>query len=69
MKHEPKPAITMGKQLGWTHKLGGTESLRIFNMGQTVLVRLMESRIWHQLACSVALWWEDLEKGLGLCSP
>ena len=33
--------------------MGGAESLDIPNMGQTVLARLMESQIWHQLAGSV----------------
>ena len=53
MKHKPRPAIHMEKQLGWVCKLGGLESLEIFEVGQTVLDRLMESRIWHQLAGSV----------------
>ena len=44
----------MGKQLGWAHKLGGAESQGISKAGQTVLARLMESHIWHQLAGSVA---------------
>ena len=44
------------KQLRWAPKLGGVESLRISNMGQTVLARLMEVHIWHQLASSMALW-------------
>ena len=43
----------MEKQLGWAHKLGGTESLGISNAGQTLLARLMESQIWRQLAGSV----------------
>ena len=43
----------MEKQLGWTHKLGGTESLEISKAGQTVLARLMESQIWHQFTDSV----------------
>ena len=43
----------MKKQLGWALKLGGAESLGISNVGQTVLSRSMESRIWHQLASSV----------------
>ena len=63
MKHEPRPAILMEKQLGWACKLGGEESLGISKVGQTVLARLMESQIWHQLASSVALWGEGLEKG------
>ena len=53
MKLEPRPAIHMEKQLGWAHKLGGTESLVIFKMGQTVLARLVKSQIWHKLAGSV----------------
>ena len=43
----------MEKHLGWAHKLGGVESLGISRAGQTVLARLMESQIWHQLAVSV----------------
>ena len=43
----------MEKQLGWAHKLGGTESLGISNAGQTLLARLMESQIWHQPTVSV----------------
>ena len=50
MKPELRPAIHMEKQLGWTNKLGGKESLGISKVGQTVLARLMESQIWHQLA-------------------
>ena len=57
MKPGPRPAIQMEKQLG------GTESLGISKVGQTVLVRLMESQICHQLAVSVALWGEGSEKG------
>ena len=53
MKHEARPTIHMEKQLGWAHKLGGVESLGSSNVGQTVLARLMESQIWHQLAGSV----------------
>ena len=45
MKHEPRPACHMQKQLGWAHKLGGTESLGISRVGQTMLARLMESQI------------------------
>ena len=60
MKHESGPAIHMGKQLGWAHKLGGAESLGISKVGQTVLASLMESQIWHQLAGSV---WEAFRKG------
>ena len=44
-------------------KLGGVESLGISKAGQTVLASLIESQIWHQLAGSVALWGEGLEKG------
>ena len=44
----------MEKQLGWAHKLGGMEPLRISKVGHTVLVaRLMESPTWHQSTCSV----------------
>ena len=49
MKHELKPAIHMEKQLGGACKLGGTESLGISKVDQTVLARLMQSQIWHQL--------------------
>ena len=34
MKHEPRPDIHIGKQLGWAHKLGGTESLGISSVSQ-----------------------------------
>ena len=53
MKHEPRPAVHMEKQLGWAHMLGEVESLGISKAGQTVLSRLMESQIWCQLAGSV----------------
>ena len=43
----------MEKQLGWAGKLGGAESQGISKTGQTVLARLMESQIWHQLAGSM----------------
>ena len=59
MKQEPRSAIQMEKQLGWVSKLGGVES-GISKVGQTVLARLMESQIWHQLADSVGA---GLEKG------
>ena len=62
MKHEPTSAIHMKKQLGWAHKLVGAESLGMSTMGQTVLARLMESQIWRQLAGSIVLWGEGLEK-------
>ena len=60
---EARPAIHVEKQLGLAHNLGKAESLEISKSGQTVLARLMESQIWHQLAGSVALWGEGLEKG------
>ena len=41
MKRELRPAIHVEKQLGWAHKLGGTESQGISRAGQTVLARLM----------------------------
>ena len=50
----------MEKQLGWALKLGGTEPQRISRVGQTVLARLMESQIRHQLAGSV---WGGFRKG------
>ena len=53
MTQEPRPAIHMEKQLGLACKLGGAESLGISKVGQTVLARLMESQLWHQLAGSV----------------
>ena len=53
MKHEKRPAIHMEKQHGWAHMLGGAVSLGISKAAQTVLARLMESQIWHQLADSV----------------
>ena len=52
VKHEQRPAIHMEKQLGWTQKLGGAESLGISKASQTVVARLMDSQIWHQLAGS-----------------
>ena len=33
--------------------MGGTVSLRISKVSETVSARLMESQIWHQLASSV----------------
>ena len=60
MKHEPRPAIHVEKQLGWAHKLRGEESPGISKEGQTLLARLMESQIWHQLAGSVG---EGFRKG------
>ena len=53
----------MEKQLGWAHKLGGAKSLEICKASRTVLARLIESQIWHQLASSVALLGNGLEKG------
>ena len=53
----------MEKQLGWVPMLGGVESLGISKAGQTVLARLMESQIWHQLAGSGAVLGKGLEKG------
>ena len=43
----------MEKQLGWVCKLSGAESLEISKVDQTVLVRLMESHLWHHPADSV----------------
>ena len=53
MKLEPRPAIHMEKQLRWAQKLGGVEFLETSKVSQTVLARLMESQICHQLASSV----------------
>ena len=53
MKHEPRPAIHMEKQLGWIYKLGEAECLGISKVSQIVLARLRESHTWHQLAGSV----------------
>ena len=53
MKHEPRSVIHMEKQFGWAHNLGRAESMVISKLGQTLLARLMESQIWHQLAASV----------------
>ena len=36
MRQELRPAILMERQLGWAHKLGGTESQAISRVGQTV---------------------------------
>ena len=41
VKHEPRPAIDLEKQLRWALKLGGAESLGISKVGQTVLAKLM----------------------------
>ena len=54
MKHEPRPAIFMEKQLGRACNLGGAESLGIPKGGQSVVARLMESQISHELGGSVA---------------
>ena len=50
----------MEKQLGLGHKFGGVEPVGIAKAGQTVLARLMESQIWHQLVSSV---WGGFRKG------
>ena len=69
MKHEPRPAIHMEKQLEWAHKMGGMESQGISRAGQTVLTRLMESQIWHPPASSVTLWERAQKRDSGLCPP
>ena len=53
MQHEPRPVINMEKQVRWSRKLGGMESLGISKVHQRVLARLVESQIWHQPASSV----------------
>ena len=50
-------------QFGWACTLGGMESQGISKAGQTVLVRLMESLMWHPPPGSVDLWEESSEKG------
>ena len=55
----------MEKQLGLAHKMGGAQSLGISNVGPTVLATLMESQIWHQLACCLVLWAYVLERRQG----
>ena len=66
MTHEPRPTIHIEKQLGWAHKLGGVESLGISKTGQTMLARLMESQIWHQLA---GFWGRGFRKGTMASAP
>ena len=53
VKQEPRPAIHRENQLRWGHMLGGSESLGISKVSQTVLASLMESHKWLQLAGSV----------------
>ena len=66
MTHERRPTIHVEKQLGWAHKLGGVESLGISKTGQTMLARLMESQIWHQLA---GFWGRGFRKGTMASAP
>ena len=56
VKLEPRSVICIEKQLVWASKLGGVQSLGISKADQTVLARLMESQLCHQLTGSVALW-------------
>ena len=60
MKHEPRLAIHVEKQLGWAQKVGWTESLGISRVGQTVLARLLESQVKRQPTSSVG---GELSKG------
>ena len=55
MKHEPTPAMYMEMKFRWACKLGVAESLGISKAGQIRLARLVESRIWLQLAISVSM--------------
>ena len=55
MKHEPRTAINMEKQLGWACKLGGTEPLGTSKVGQKVLARLVEYQIWCPFVGSVGV--------------
>ena len=43
----------MEKQLGWAPKLVRWGHWGYPHLGQTMLARLMQSQIWHQVACSV----------------
>ena len=47
--------------------MGGIESQGISSAGQTVLAKLMESKIWHLSASSMALWVQKRDNGL--CLP
>ena len=67
MRHDPRPAIHMGKQLGWTSTLGGTECLGISKTGQTVLASLMESQILYPPASSV--WGEFRKRTMASAHP
>ena len=49
--------------------LGGTESLGISRVGQTVLAKWMESQIWHQPSSSVSLWGRVQKRDNDFCSP
>ena len=57
MKMQGSGALTWSIAVHWVNKLWGflgrAGSLGISNVGQTVLSRSIESRIWHQLASSV----------------
>ena len=59
MKHEPRTAINTEKQLGWACKLGGTGSLGISKVGQTVSARIDGV---SDMTGSVALWGEGSEE-------
>ena len=47
----------------WAYKLSVVKPQESSRAEQTVLVRLMESQIWHLPAVSVSLWGEGSQKG------
>ena len=49
--------------------MSGAESLGISRARQTVLARLMESQIWHQLAGSVSGGERTQKRENGFCLP
>ena len=63
VKLEPRPF----SMLRWACKLGNMESLGIARAGQTVLARLMDSQIWHQLPGSV--WGGFIKKIMASACP
>lgn len=43
----------MGKELGWSCKLGRAELLWVSKVGHTLFSRLLQAQIWHQPSSSV----------------
>ena len=67
MKPEPRPAIHIEKQLGWAHKLGGTESLGISKVDETAVTQAdgvsdMAPACWLSVG-------RAQKRDNGLCSP